>query len=85
MQHDTRRGGRRSGPVLNRQGSAVTDPVCVAGQVPQLPFGRFEVEAQSAAHGQVLVDEVVEARRRHRSTSGQGSATSRNLGRSSLA
>ena len=70
---------------LNRHGAVVTDPVGVVGEVPQLPLGRFKVETQSAAHPQVVVDQTMEARGRHRSTSGQGRATSRSLGRSSLA
>ena len=79
------RGLRPLDGEFNRQGSAVTDPVYVAGEVPQQPFRRFEAEAESAACDQVIVDQAVEAGRCHRSTSGQGSATSRSFGRSSLA
>ena len=45
-----------SGLLLRRQtGIGSPRKVCVAGEVPQLLFGRFEVEPQSGAHGQGLV------------------------------
>ena len=63
----------------------VSDAVRMPSEVEQLLSRRLEIEAQPASKGEVVLDQVAEARGRHRITSGHGRATSRRAGRLSLA
>jgi hypothetical protein len=77
-----------SGPCggeRRRDRSLVTDALDVAGEAAQLPLDGFGGEAESAAERQEPLDAVEHGGRRHGVTPGQGPATARSDGRSTLA